>query len=71
MTKDEYRAALEALGLTQAGGARLLGVDARTSRKWATGERELPPTAARFLRFLMAAQIKPEAVLQALGEAAE
>jgi DNA-binding transcriptional regulator YiaG len=54
MTPDEYRAALEALGLTQAGGARLLGVDERTSRRWACGEREIPPPAQRFLRYLIA-----------------
>lgn len=54
MTADEYRETLEALGLTQGGGARLLGVDDRTSRRWACGEREIPPPAERFLRYLMA-----------------
>ena len=54
MTSDEYRAALEALALTQGGGARLLGVDERTSRRWANGEREVPPPAQRFLRYLIA-----------------
>lgn len=71
MTSDEYRTAYSALGLTQAGAARLLGVDARTSRKWANGEREVPPTAARFLRFLQSAGIKPDEVMKALGENAE
>jgi hypothetical protein len=33
MTSDEHREALDALGLTQGGGARLLGVDERTSRR--------------------------------------
>jgi DNA-binding transcriptional regulator YiaG len=54
MTADEYRAALETLGLTQGGGARLLGVDERTSRRWACGERDIPPPAERFLRYLIA-----------------
>jgi DNA-binding transcriptional regulator YiaG len=54
MTSDEYREALEALSLTQAGGDRLLGVDERTSRRWANGEREIPPPAQRFLRYLIA-----------------
>lgn len=54
MTPDEYREALEALGLTQVGGARLLGVDERTSRRWACGERDVPPPAQRFLRYLIA-----------------
>jgi DNA-binding transcriptional regulator YiaG len=54
MTPDEYRAALDAIGLSQAGGARLLGVDERTSRRWACGERDVPPPAQRFLRYLIA-----------------
>jgi hypothetical protein len=54
MTPDEYRDALEALGLKQGGGARLLGVDDRTSRRWACGERDIPPPAERFLRYLIA-----------------
>ena len=54
MTPDEYREALEALDLTQAGAARLLGVDDRTSRRWACGERDIPPPAERFLRYLIA-----------------
>lgn len=54
MTPDEYRQALETLGLTQGGGARLLGVDDRTSRRWACGERDIPPPAERFLRYLIA-----------------
>lgn len=68
MTPEQYRGALQALKLTQGGGAKLLGVDARTSRKWATGEREVPPTAARFLRFLIAQGIAAGAVHAALGE---
>lgn len=54
MTPDEYRSAIESLGLTQAGAARLLGVDERTSRRWACGERDIPPPAQRFLRYLIA-----------------
>lgn len=54
MTSDEYRETLETLGLTQGGAARLLGVDDRTSRRWACGERDIPPPAERFLRYLIA-----------------
>lgn len=53
MTPDEYREAIEALELTQAGAARLLGIDERTSRRWACGERDIPPPAQRFLRYLI------------------
>jgi DNA-binding transcriptional regulator YiaG len=49
MTPAEFRAALDRIGLTQAGAARLLGVDPRTARKWACGERDLPEPARRLL----------------------
>ena len=54
MTPDEYRATLERLGLSQVAAARLLGVDARTSRRWANGERDVPAPAIRFLQYLIA-----------------
>lgn len=54
MTSDEYRETIDALGLTQGAAAKLLGVDDRTSRRWACGERDIPPPAERFLRFLVA-----------------
>ena len=37
--------AASGLGLAQGGGARRLGVDERTSRRWALGERDIPPRA--------------------------
>jgi DNA-binding transcriptional regulator YiaG len=54
MTPDDYRDAIERLGLSQVAAARLLGVDARTSRRWAIGERDVPAPAARFLQYLVA-----------------
>jgi DNA-binding transcriptional regulator YiaG len=54
MTPDEYREAIERLDLSQVGAARLLGVDERTSRRWAIGERPIPGPAERFLRYLIA-----------------
>ncbi|QUS39591.1 hypothetical protein RPMA_12645 [Tardiphaga alba] len=54
MTPDEYREAIEKLGLSQVAAGRLLGVDERTSRRWAIGERDVPPPAQRFLRYLIA-----------------
>jgi hypothetical protein len=54
MNADEYRRAIEQLGLTQIGAAKLLGVDERTSRRWANGERDVPAPAVRFLAYLIA-----------------
>jgi DNA-binding transcriptional regulator YiaG len=67
VTPDEYREALERLGLTQGGGARLLGVDERTSRRWANGERDIPPPAQRFLRFLIAIKRSGKDAIKLLG----
>lgn len=67
MTTDEYRTILAEIGLTQSGAARLLGVDPRTSRKWACGERDIPEPAARFLRLILAAKISPERAMKLLS----
>lgn len=54
MTADEYRTTIERLGLSQIAAAKLLGIDARTSRRWACGERDVHPSAVRFLQYLIA-----------------
>lgn len=54
MTATEFREIIAALGLSQTAAAGLLGVDARTARRWANGERDVPEPAARFLRYLKA-----------------
>lgn len=67
MTSDDYRQAIAALGLTQGAAARLLGVDERTSRRWANGERDIPPPAERFLRYLIATGRSGEYAMKRLG----
>jgi DNA-binding transcriptional regulator YiaG len=67
VTSDEYREAIGRLGLSQIAAARLLGVDARTSRRWASGERDIPPPAARFLLYLIAAKKTGAQAMRALG----
>ena len=52
MGADEYRAALKSLGITQTESARLLGVDIRTSQKWANGERSVPKPAVMLLTYM-------------------
>ena len=42
MAPDQYRAALQHNGLSHAHIARLLGVDRRTSERWAAGTRAIP-----------------------------
>jgi DNA-binding transcriptional regulator YiaG len=49
MTATEYRDAIAALGLTQAGAAEFLGVSLRTSQNWALGEARIPVAVAKLL----------------------
>lgn len=56
MTPDEIRATLARLGLPQTGAARLLGVDARTFRRWCSGD-PMPELAARVLRMASAGEL--------------
>lgn len=49
MTASDFRAAIAHLGLSQVGAARLLGVDDRTSRRWALGESGIPEPVRRLL----------------------
>ena len=71
MTAKQYQAAIDRLGLSQLGAARLFGADGRTSRRWASGERAVPQTVAILLGLLLAGTIAPadiKAVARVDGE---
>lgn len=68
MTPDEYRDAIERLELSQVAAAKLLGVDDRTSRRWASGERDVPAPAARFLQYLIATRKTGAQAMKVLGD---
>lgn len=44
-TPDEIRSMLEALGISQEGLGRLLGINGRTVRRWVQGENEIAYSA--------------------------
>jgi DNA-binding transcriptional regulator YiaG len=67
VTPDEYSEAIQTLGLSQIAAAKLLGVDGRTSRRWISGERDVPEPAARFLRYLIATRKTGEQAMRVLG----
>jgi hypothetical protein len=66
MTAAEYRSALATLGLSQERAARILGVHPLTSHGWATGKHRVNETAARFLRFLIAANLSASTAVDVL-----
>jgi hypothetical protein len=52
MTGPQYRAALETLGQTQVGAARLFKIGERTSRRWA--EEGVTGTAETLIKLMLA-----------------
>jgi hypothetical protein len=53
MTPEQFRKTIELLGLTLSTAAALLSVHARTTRRWANDEREIPGPVCQFLRYLV------------------
>lgn len=62
MTANQYREAIKRLSLSQRGAAAFLGVDERTSRRWAADDAEIPESAAKLLRLMIRLKLKPEDV---------
>ena len=60
MKPEQYRDALERLDLTQAAAGELFGVGDRTSRRWISGEAEVPPTVAMLLKLMLSKQLAVE-----------
>jgi hypothetical protein len=57
VTAKQFQAAIDRLGLSQLGAARLLGADGRTARRWSLGERSVPPAVAILLKLLIAGKV--------------
>lgn len=62
MTANQYRKALDALGLTQQSAADFLGVSLRTSQGYALAEYPVPETIAKLLRLMVRLNLKPDDV---------
>jgi hypothetical protein len=58
MTPPELRLCLDLLAWSQRGLARMLGLDDRTVRRWASGQNEIPDNIARWLATLAAFHAK-------------
>lgn len=57
MTAKQFQNAIDRLGLSQVGAAKLVGADPRTARRWALGERSVPESVAIILRLMLAGKI--------------
>lgn len=60
MTKEEFRSELDRLRLTQQEAAEAMGVNDRTIRRWALGERPIPPVAIKLISTLTPKPAPPE-----------
>lgn len=67
MTPDDFRATLEAAGVTQAWLARILSAAPSTPHRWAVGARDVPQSVAILLRALATGVLTP-ATLEALAQ---
>lgn len=53
MAPKEYQNVIKQLGMSRAAAGRYLGVSARTSRRYAHGDAEIPPAQVLLLRALL------------------
>jgi len=71
MSKEEYAATIEALGLSMAAAGRYLGVTARTGRRYVKGVTTVPVSQVLLLRALVhygAKALVPDFALDNYGE---
>jgi hypothetical protein len=68
MIGKQYKKAIAALGLTHATASELLGVDLRTSKRWASGERPVPWSTAMLLELMTNKHLELEFTFPASAE---
>lgn len=68
MTKDQYRTAIETLGLSQLAAARFLGISDRTSQGYALGEYPVPRGIAMLLDLMVKHGVRPLDLLEHMKE---
>ena len=59
MTPPEFRICLELLAWSQRGLARLLGLDDRTVRRWASGQNEIPDVMNQTMNVVTRRPLRP------------
>jgi hypothetical protein len=65
MTQYQFRIALDRIGLSQVGAARLFGGDERTFRRYALGEARVPAAVVILLRLLELGKITGDDIADA------
>lgn len=62
MSKNQYKKAIAALGLSQVNAGLWLGISARTSQGYALGEYPIPEPTAKLLRLVLRLKLDPDDV---------
>jgi hypothetical protein len=62
MTPRRYAEVIDKLGLSQVGAAKFLGYDPRTSRRWISGDMDVPKVVAMLLELMVKTKSEPERV---------
>ena len=65
MTPIDFREALAALKVSQLKFARLVGLDGRTARRYASGEHAIPEPTAKLLRLALSGKISVDDISSA------
>lgn len=65
MTPNQFKHALDRLGLSQLGAAKLFDANDRTVRRWAIGERSVPTGIAILLRLMLKGKVSADDIKDA------
>ena len=71
MTGEQYRHAIEHLGMSQVGSARFLGVSKSTPRKWISEKHPIPLAVTMLLCVMVAEELSPRHVIATTKRMAE
>jgi len=64
MTGEQYREAINVLGMTQVGSARFFDVNASTVRRWISGSRKIPRAVSTLLHVMINYGLDPEEIFE-------
>ena len=64
MDAQEYRSALDKLGMTQLAAGELFIVGSRTSRRWALDDGRIPAAVAMLLRLMVKGKLAEDDILR-------
>lgn len=64
MTGEQYKQAIDDLGMTQVGSARFFGVNASTARRWISGGLKIPRAVSTLLHVMIDYGLDPEEIFE-------